>query len=613
MASIEMPPLKSRDSSGGRVSAPGQQLHLTTQSLNGNEISSTSSSDKKYSCRHYAAKVLQNLNFLRQNTRFCDVEIVAGGRIMKAHRAVLSASSLYFQAMFTTGLVEEQMDRIELHDIPPQILSSLIDFIYTGEISINQDNVQELMVAADMLELKEVVVGCTEFLKHELHATNAIGIYRFAEGHNCEELANVAVEFIQLHFPQICSEEEFFELPKELLTKFLSSEHLRVDTEFQVFQAAMRWIMHDVTQRRRYVFEILSHVRLPLLSVCRLERAINDCGDGSLKVALRSVRKDLVTKKGSLVPLYVHPRLCAKKDIFVIGGSKRELVSAWTRSSECTYESVERFDTFRREWCRVSPMGIGRILPGVATLNGRIFVVGGEQESQILANGECYDPREDSWSKVASMVVPRCEFGLCALYGNLYAIGGWVGEDIGGSIEKYDPTQNEWRLEGDLPEPRFSMGVVSYDGLIYIVGGCTHSRRHLQDLLSFNPVTGEWSTLPSMLVPRSQMGVAVLDGYLYVVGGTNRHHEVLQSVERYSFEENKWTKVPPMKVGRASPAVASADGLLYVIGGDQTHEVNFYRAQITISSVERYDPLADTWHDCPPLPESRSEAGAVVV
>jgi hypothetical protein len=68
-----------------------------------------------------------------------------------------------------------------------------------------------------------------------------------------------------------------------------------------------------------------------------------------------------------------------------------------------------------------------------------------------------------------------------------------------------------------------------------------------------------------------------------------------------------------MKVGRASPAVASADGLLYVIGGDQTHEVNFYRAQITISSVECYDPLADKWHDCPPLPESRSEAGAVVV
>jgi len=98
MAGIEMPPLKSRDSSGGRVSAPGQQLHLTTQSLNGNEISSTSSSDKKYSCRHYAAKVLQNMNFLRQSTRFCDVEIVAGGRIMKVRSS--NISKLAFLVIF---------------------------------------------------------------------------------------------------------------------------------------------------------------------------------------------------------------------------------------------------------------------------------------------------------------------------------------------------------------------------------------------------------------------------------------------------------------------------------------------------------------------------------
>ncbi|KAJ9589788.1 hypothetical protein L9F63_027953, partial [Diploptera punctata] len=166
---------------------------------------------------------------------FADVKLQYRRKRYEAHRAVLSASSPYFQAMFTTGLLEVQKDTIELHAIPPQILNTLIDFIYTGEININQDNVQELMIAADMLELNEVVVGCTEFLKYELHATNAIGIFRFAEGHNCEELANSAVEFIQLHFPQICNEEEFFELPKDLLTKFLSSEHLRVDTEFQVF------------------------------------------------------------------------------------------------------------------------------------------------------------------------------------------------------------------------------------------------------------------------------------------------------------------------------------------------------------------------------------------
>jgi len=68
-----------------------------------------------------------------------------------------------------------------------------------------------------------------------------------------------------------------------------------------------------------------------------------------------------------------------------------------------------------------------------------------------------------------------------------------------------------------------------------------------------------------------------------------------------------------MFVGRSSPAVAAADGLLYVIGGDQTQDVNFYRAQITISSVEQFDPATGIWKECPPLPDSRSEAGAVVV
>lgn len=68
-----------------------------------------------------------------------------------------------------------------------------------------------------------------------------------------------------------------------------------------------------------------------------------------------------------------------------------------------------------------------------------------------------------------------------------------------------------------------------------------------------------------------------------------------------------------MSVPRGVPAVAAADGLLYVMGGDQTRDVNFYRAQFTLNSVECYDPLTDVWRECPPLPESRAEAGACVV
>lgn len=90
-------------------------------------------------------------------------------------------------------------------------------------------------------------------------------LLRFAELHNCKKLKTVALQYIQSYFPQISDEDEIYDLPKDQMVKFLSSEHLQVDSEFQVFQTAIRWIMHDILDRRRFVFEILKHVRLSLL------------------------------------------------------------------------------------------------------------------------------------------------------------------------------------------------------------------------------------------------------------------------------------------------------------------------------------------------------------
>lgn len=67
-----------------------------------------------------------------------------------------------------------------------------------------------------------------------------------------------------------------------------------------------------------------------------------------------------------------------------------------------------------------------------------------------------------------------------------------------------------------------------------------------------------------------------------------------------------------MSVARRKPAVVAFDGLLYAIGGEAQSD-DFFKEQFTLSSVECYDPLNNVWTDCPPLSESRAEAGAVVI
>lgn len=179
-----------------------------------------------YCNAQYPFKVLSNLNQLREQSRFCDVEIIAGMATLSAHRAVLSAASAYFEAMFRPelGLNEVKQKSVVLHTIDGDILHILLDFIYTGRCEITQvspytswslglqilipslilqSNVQELLAAADMLQLNEVVDGCCEFLCRELHASNALGILRFAEAHNCESLAKSALNFVHANFPAV--------------------------------------------------------------------------------------------------------------------------------------------------------------------------------------------------------------------------------------------------------------------------------------------------------------------------------------------------------------------------------------------------------------------------
>ena len=62
--------------------------------------------------------------------------------------------------------------------------------------------------------------------------------------------------------------------------------------------------------------------------------------------------KDVSMRKGSLVCAYASPRRAAKKFVYVIGGSHRELGSAWTKE-EYTYDSVECYDIYAKQWRQV--------------------------------------------------------------------------------------------------------------------------------------------------------------------------------------------------------------------------------------------------------------------
>uniref|UniRef100_A0A8C4ULF8 Kelch like family member 3 n=1 Tax=Falco tinnunculus TaxID=100819 RepID=A0A8C4ULF8_FALTI len=137
-------------------------------------------------------KAFKVMNELRSKRLLCDVVIVAETVEMEAHRVVLAACSPYFCAMFTGDMSESKAKKIEIKDVDGQTLRKLIDYIYTAEIEVTEENVQVLLPAASLLQLMDVRKNCCDFLQSQLHPTNCLGIRAFADVHACTELLQQA-------------------------------------------------------------------------------------------------------------------------------------------------------------------------------------------------------------------------------------------------------------------------------------------------------------------------------------------------------------------------------------------------------------------------------------
>lgn len=73
---------------------------------------------------------------------------------------------------------------------------------------------------------------------------------------------------------QVCVTDEFKGLTKDQIVRLLRSEELRIEDEYQVFTAAMDWVLQDVAKRKKHIVEVLEPVRFPLLSPQRLFKYI---------------------------------------------------------------------------------------------------------------------------------------------------------------------------------------------------------------------------------------------------------------------------------------------------------------------------------------------------
>ncbi|XP_029348513.1 kelch-like protein 2 isoform X1 [Acyrthosiphon pisum] len=102
----------------------------------------------------HSVRILENLQSLRKNEVLCDVRFKSDdGEIVTGHANVLMVASPYFRAMFT-NFYENNRDLIYIRKLDSTILKLLVDYIYTGEIMVTKENVQDVITSSKGLAVR---------------------------------------------------------------------------------------------------------------------------------------------------------------------------------------------------------------------------------------------------------------------------------------------------------------------------------------------------------------------------------------------------------------------------------------------------------------------------
>src|SRR2546427_2353676 len=168
---------------------------------------------------------------------------------------------------------------------------------------------------------------------------------------------------------------------------------------------------------------------------------------------------------------------------YVFGG----LAPGW-KPKALAYE----FDPAANAWMKKKPMALASHHVAFTELGGKLYAFGGFVPPASgppawvpVDNAWKYDPATDTWKALAPMPTRRGSPVAATVNGKIYVIGGATTHPGStepavlptrphrsvGTVEEYDPATNTWRARSPMPTARNHAAIGVVNNKIYVIGG----------------------------------------------------------------------------------------------------------------------------------------------
>ncbi|GAB6023767.1 hypothetical protein CHUAL_014220 [Chamberlinius hualienensis] len=551
----------------------------------------------------HSGYLLNGLCGLHSRNLLLDVTLITDGQHFKAHRVVLASCSDYFRAMFTDALKESQLNEIYLKGVSAEGMRYLLEYVYTSRLAINLANIQDILAAANHVQMFSIVEACSRYLQEQLDLENCVDLLNIAETYSLHQLSNHAYQFMcscLCHFSQA---PDFQRLSASQLEHLLKCDFPVDCNESHVLKIVTGWLEFSLDERLQYARQLLSSIHFEEIPSHKI---------------MEFTKLHIFHTIFSTATFQLQKRLHNINSRHHVEGSPATLVNS--RGMELAIVKVGGFGisgitndiTYylpsQGKWCHLTSIPhVEQCKYGTAVLNNELYVVGGcfNQGGSFVENihpfGFRFNPRYNRWTTIAPLQQERCRFSLCAIAGELYAVGGTSEGNEDGSedftnCEKYDPDADMWlQTAAPLPGRRTQHAGATWGDSLFVSGGLDQDSV-ISSVYRYDVFEDKWEERANMLLPRADHCMVVYKDRLYVCGGwyedeSTGNRVIVDTIDSYDILTDKWETVSRMPTPRYHASAVLMDDLLYIIGGLHS-DVTFDRAT---GVIECYSFERGTW------------------
>ncbi|KAJ5075152.1 pep-cterm sorting domain-containing protein [Anaeramoeba ignava] len=177
-----------------------------------------------------------------ENESYFDFQIICeqNKTSFKTHKSILSSRSQYFKSLFKSKMKEYQENKLILKDVSSSILSSILNYFYSGKIEINLENAIQILIFSSKYLIDELIQFSSNFIKKNLQFETIIDILKLSESMNLNQLTDSCYQFISQNFEEFSKTSFFLELEENHLNSILSNDEIPIN-EFELFQSIIKW------------------------------------------------------------------------------------------------------------------------------------------------------------------------------------------------------------------------------------------------------------------------------------------------------------------------------------------------------------------------------------